>query len=352
MSAGVFLGDSAQAGQNRVAQDCADHHHFSGSLRVRQGLQQPHVGFRGSGGSRGGRGTGILGSGGATDRALGHAEGPAQRHRLERLDHVFRGGDSEAPAPHERADEMQTLDMSLTVLGLVRGRLLTRGRTPAILPIDSLVVPDTSQDRRGRTVAGVIIGLALLQGLLFAGKHLLFLLVARTDLTDQMTSMAVMIVLAVLVVGLARMRRWPLSVFPARFSRWYVLATIITAGLLIATPANYTDGWPAIMALIYGSVVTPVYEELVFRGLVWDRLAAVFTKPWVVYAWSVLLFGAWHLGYWDSVAYRVEIGLMPVMAWKAVTGAVYGVVLGALRLKTRNCYSTMLLHGVLNLFGR
>ena len=203
-----------------------------------------------------------------------------------------------------------------------------------------------------RVVAGVIIGLAVLQGLLFAGKHLVFLVVVRTDFTDQMTSMGVMAALTGLVVGLARMRNWLLSVFPSRFSRWYVVATIITAGLLIATPANYTGGWPAVLALVYGSIVTPVYEELVFRGLVWNRLATVFAKPWIVYVWSIVLFGVWHLGYWDSVAYRVEIGLMPIMAWKAVTGVVYGVVLGALRLKTSNCYSTMLLHGVLNLFGR
>ena len=203
-----------------------------------------------------------------------------------------------------------------------------------------------------RVVASVIVGLAVLQGLLYAGKHLVFLIVARTDFTDQMASMGVMVVLAGLVVGLARLRRWPLSVLPVRFSRWYVVATVITAALLIATPANYTGGWPAVLGLVYGSIVTPVYEELVFRGLVWNRLATVFTKPWIVYAWSVVLFGVWHLGYVDSVAYRVEVGLMPIMAWKAVTGVAYGLVLGALRLKTKNCYSTMLLHGVLNLFGR
>ena len=215
-----------------------------------------------------------------------------------------------------------------------------------------MTAPTDTRSAQVRVVAGVIIGLAVLQGLLYGAKHLVFLIVARTDFTDQMASMAVMVVLAGLVVGLARLRHWPLSVFPTRFSRWYVVATIVAAGLLIATPANYTGGWQAVLTLVYGSIVTPVYEELVFRGLVWNRLATVFTKPWVVYVWSVVLFGVWHLGYVDSVAFRVEIGLMPIMAWKAVTGVAYGAVLGALRLKTKNCYSTMLLHGVLNLFGR
>jgi len=202
-----------------------------------------------------------------------------------------------------------------------------------------------------RTVAGAVVFLAVLQGLLYAGKRLVFLAVARTDFTDQMASLAVMAVLAGAVVGVARARHLPLTVFPARFGRWYLIATIITIALLVATPANYAGGGRAVALLAYGSVVVPVYEELVFRGLVWNRLAAVF-RPWSVYVWSVVLFGVWHLGYWDSLAYRVEIGLMPIMAWKALTGVAYGLVLGALRWRTGNCYSTMLLHGVLNLFGR
>lgn len=40
------------------------------------------------------------------------------------------------------------------------------------------------------------------------------------------------------------------------------------------------------------------------------------------------------------------------MVWKVITGLCYGMILGAVRLKTKNSYSTMLVHGVLNIFGR
>ena len=36
--------------------------------------------------------------------------------------------------------------------------------------------------------------------------------------------------------------------------------------------------------------------------------------------------------------------------WKLAAGLGYGVVLSLLRLKTKNCYATVLAHGVLNLF--
>jgi membrane protease YdiL (CAAX protease family) len=59
----------------------------------------------------------------------------------------------------------------------------------------------------------------------------------------------------------------------------------------------------------------------------------------------------WHLGYVDSIAFRVEIGLGNAMLWKVITGLCYGIILGVLRLRTKNSYSTILLHGVMNIFG-
>ncbi|GGH30939.1 CPBP family glutamic-type intramembrane protease [Paenibacillus segetis] len=37
---------------------------------------------------------------------------------------------------------------------------------------------------------------------------------------------------------------------------------------------------------------------------------------------------------------------------KVVTGLIFGIVLGVVRYKTKNCYSTTILHSVMNIFGR
>ncbi len=67
---------------------------------------------------------------------------------------------------------------------------------------------------------------------------------------------------------------------------------------------------------------------------------------------TTIPFALWHFGYISSIAFRVEYGLMNAMIWKAITGLCFGIVLGAVRLKTKNCYSTILLHSVMNIFGR
>lgn len=60
----------------------------------------------------------------------------------------------------------------------------------------------------------------------------------------------------------------------------------------------------------------------------------------------------WHKGYIYSIAFRVGNGLANIMMWKVITGFCFGIVLGAVRIKTKNSYSTILLHGVMNIFGR
>ena len=122
--------------------------------------------------------------------------------------------------------------------------------------------------------------------------------------------------------------------------------------LFIASPSNYKGGIESILLLVYSSIVTPVFEEFIFRGYIWNELNQIFTSEWKTYIVTTIFFALWHLGYISSIAFRVENNLLNVMIWKVITGLCFGIVLGAVRLKTKNCYSTMLLHGVMNLFGR
>ena len=75
-------------------------------------------------------------------------------------------------------------------------------------------------------------------------------------------------------------------------------------------------------------------------------------SKWATYLPTTILFALWHLAYIDSIAFRVEDVLLSVMVWKVVAGLCFGIVLGAVRMKTKNCYAAILLHGVMNLFGR
>ncbi len=203
-----------------------------------------------------------------------------------------------------------------------------------------------------KTIGFMILVLLLLSLSLFVIKRIIFFFVARTDFSDYMASMVSMIILTSIILRLSRKAEINLSIFPDKFTVSYISVSIISVVLFIASPSNYKGGIEPILLLVYSSIVTPVFEELIFRGYIWNELNQIFTSEWKTYIVTTILFALWHLGYISSIAFRVEDDLLNVMIWKVITGLCFGIVLGAVRLKTRNCYSTMLLHGVMNIFGR
>lgn len=203
-----------------------------------------------------------------------------------------------------------------------------------------------------KTIGFMILVLLLLSLSLFVIKRIIFFFVARTDFSDYMASMVSMIILTSIILRLSRKAEINLSIFPDKFTVSYISVSIISVVLFIASPSNYKGGIEPILLLVYSSIVTPIFEELIFRGYIWNELNQIFTSEWKTYIITTILFALWHLGYISSIAFRVEDDLLNVMIWKVITGLCFGIVLGAVRLKTRNCYSTMLLHGVMNIFGR
>lgn len=208
------------------------------------------------------------------------------------------------------------------------------------------------KDGREHTIRRIIVLLVFLQLLLFGIKQCLFIFFKRTDYFDSMASMFAMMVITVLFIIFTRKRNVSLSIFPDKFGMFYMLVTIVATVLFIAAPSNFTGGFQAIILLAYSSIVTPVFEELIFRGYVWNKLNTIFSKEWKTYVVSTVLFALWHIGYISSIAFRAGNGLANAMIWKVITGLCFGIILGAVRLKTKNSYSTILLHGVLNIFGR
>lgn len=201
--------------------------------------------------------------------------------------------------------------------------------------------------KAGRTIAEAFLIMIVLQAIKLLTESIVTPLVADDTFSGRMVTAAVMLVLTAVVCAYARLRKTALSVFPKPFGKQDIVFTCIAAALLISSPSNFTGGYQAICLAVYGSIITPVYEELLFRGYLWNRLNRVLSKEVYTYLWSILLFTVWHLGY---MLPQLMVGNWVAVAWKLAAGVGYGTVLGLVRLKTKNCYSTMLLHGALNIF--
>lgn len=203
-----------------------------------------------------------------------------------------------------------------------------------------------------KTIACIVGMLIIIQISRICIKQVIFTFIERTDYSDSIASMFAVIVLSILFIIFAGNQKVSLSIFPKYFGKFYIIATCVAIILFVATPSNYSGGFQAIILLFYSSMVIPIFEEMIFRGYIWNKLNVLFEKEWVTYIISTVLFSLWHMGYIDALAFRVGTGLAIAVFWKIITGLCFGIVLGAVRYKTKNSYSTILLHGVMNIFGR
>lgn len=193
-----------------------------------------------------------------------------------------------------------------------------------------------------KMLIGILLALAALQAVREVAAAGLSLFIPGRA-ADMAVTAALALALSVWTVR----HKGEVPVFPKRFTKGYLAASILFAGLCIGAPANFINGLPAVLNTLYGSVATPVYEELLFRGWVWEKAGRILRKGSSVFLLNVLLFTLWHAGYMFP---QMMAGDWAAVAMKMAAGAGYGLLLGLIRLKAGNCYAGMLAHGLANLF--
>jgi len=140
----------------------------------------------------------------------------------------------------------------------------------------------------------------------------------------------------------------------------YACATAVVLILAVSMPVFNQDFTPGvILPILYSVIITPVFEEIIFRGYVWNALRGSGTSEIRTYLISTILFAFWHLGYADVIWLKSTLpgsvingNLLSIMLMKAGVGLFFGVVVGFIRYRTKNTYAAILMHSVMNVFGR
>lgn len=143
----------------------------------------------------------------------------------------------------------------------------------------------------------------------------------------------------------------------SRLARGLSTGSCGLALLLILTSVSFS---PAILLEnIKNALVLPLFEELLFRGWIWNRLENAFKGKYagaITWLVNAVLFALWHLGYFDVYllkAFPASRGMDPIffMAMKLAVTFVIGLMVGFLRWRSRRAYGSLALHALINLFG-
>lgn len=138
----------------------------------------------------------------------------------------------------------------------------------------------------------------------------------------------------------------------------YFCVTLVAVELIILSLYFYEKlTYSVVVSTILSVIVIPIFEELIFRGYLWSYLRRYFEKDFTIFIITTLLFAVWHIGYMDDILFRVTatgktVNILHVMVFKVITGAFFGIILGYVKLITKNTYACILVHACMNLFGR
>ena len=143
--------------------------------------------------------------------------------------------------------------------------------------------------------------------------------------------------------------RWELAI--------YIGLGILTLGLVVSTFFLQSD---IFNENINSAIVIPIFEELLFRGWGWGQLRKAASFKASGFAnWLVIsaLFALWQVGYLDIYLLRVAPA-NPDMDWgffflmKLLTTFIIGLVVGLPRWRSGRVYGSLILHSLINIFGR
>lgn len=190
--------------------------------------------------------------------------------------------------------------------------------------------------------------------------NIFFMFLDRTSLNNIIVHIVFMSIFTIIMLLWSKKKGKSLSIMTniSKSKKTYSIITIIALFLIISTPfitKNYSID--VITSLIYSVIVIPIFEELLFRGYIWNHLKSYYKNEFIIYIIVTILFAIWHLGYFDSIVLNMNINSLPgnllyVMLMKVVTGLVFGTIIGFVRYKTKNTYSAILTHSIMNLFGK
>ena len=187
----------------------------------------------------------------------------------------------------------------------------------------------------------IILFLTLLQVGRIVFKNLVFDIFDRNLLSDVIVSMVYMIIVICISSIILRKKNINLNFFPKKFNMKYKLFTIFVLLFFIVTPI-ITKNYELynILSLVYNAIITVIFEELIFRGLIFKEISSM-KNDLIAYIVSTILFGIWHLGYIDTIIWRTSLfspdaNIANIMFWKVITGIIIGVILGFFRYKNKN----------------
>ncbi len=208
------------------------------------------------------------------------------------------------------------------------------------------------------TIIKIIVLLIGLQISRIVIKQITFLFLTYNEFNDILVSIIIMLLLTLFIIHKSKKENIKLDIFSYMKSKESkVYYSIVTGGILLlifTSPSISTNlSIEVFLPVLYIAVMTPIYEEIIFRSYIWNVLEKENINEIKVYFLTTILFSIYHIGYIDKVIMTNGFNHMVlIMFIKCSLMLSYGLFIGFFRYKIKNSYSCILVHSFINIFGR
>lgn len=217
---------------------------------------------------------------------------------------------------------------------------------------------DLNKNQNSLTVIKIIILLMTFQIIRILSKQIVFIFIQKNEFNEILISIVIMILLGVYIMYKAKKEEISLNIFSFMDTKesksYYILLTSLILFLIVTSPSFiYNISIYTLIPLIYSTIIIPIYEELIFRSYLWSVLEKEYENEFKVYLITTILFSLWHVGYIDSIIMKIGFNNIAfIIFMKCSLMISYGLLIGFLRYKIKNSYSSVLIHSFINIFGR
>jgi membrane protease YdiL (CAAX protease family) len=208
------------------------------------------------------------------------------------------------------------------------------------------------------TLLKIILVLALIQGFRMLLTKLLFLVIPYNASGMALNSFVSFSILLLSLFIYFICCRDKINFFPTNKKKLYIIFTVLIFILILSTPSLLSDfNITNIVTLIHSILLIPIFEEILFRGIIWTKLEKISRNEKLIFFTTTILFGLWHIGYIDTIIINTSlrdmtIDIPNVLFGKVLIGLAFGLFTGYARFKTDNVYTGLLIHSFLNIFGK
>ena len=133
----------------------------------------------------------------------------------------------------------------------------------------------------------------------------------------------------------------------------FLLLSLIISSYFVMKDIKYF----ALITNIHFGLITPVYEELLFRGYGWEKLKKENYSQFKICIITTLLFAIFHIGYYFQISYATQFhpdapSLLSIMFQKVIYAAILGFIMGLIKWKSNRVFGSIIVHAILNIIGK